>query len=255
MPKNEFNFQGANIQGDAGQIDKRGSQDNRQPAEITSKTAQGMKDRAEELEQQSSRKADENHAPKVNEWYLFISGFLQHKGKPNGITQLWHDVRHQQSGPRTVVETEVWNMDAGKYAEIVWRFIDRDNSRIVITGYSWGGYTALKLCRALKDRGIIVDELILVDAVFRFPLWIGRFTAFMPFIPIKVPSNVAKITWFTQKQNLPRGHKVKTAATNTELEPEQILEVNHQYIDDHPKVRESVLEIIGNEGTSKDETG
>lgn len=184
------------------------------------------------------------HDNGVIHWVTCISGFLQDAGKPNGITAIWNDLR-RFSHPNRVVDHLTWRAKVSKQAEFRWRFLTKDGSKIMLIGYSWGGATALKLCRELKKRGVTVDRLVLIDAVHRHPYWLGRWRSFAKWSKLEVPSNVREVIQFRQNVNLPAGHDlVFEDEALTSFSGPIYLDVTHQFIDDHQVVRQSTLELV-----------
>ena len=184
---------------------------------------------------------------RVQCWVTCISGFLQHKGRPNGITALWNYLRKYNS-PTLVLDHLLWTADVEKEAEFRWRYLDQRENKNVIVGYSWGGQTAVNLCEHLNDRGIQVDHLILIDAVRRLRPWLLRWTAFVPFMRLSIPENVKEVTWYTQNNNLPKGHKVVAKnPRKTKIHERIDMPLQHTYADDfypaHFRIQEIVEEI------------
>lgn len=181
----------------------------------------------------------------VASWIFCMSGFLQHKGRPNGITRLWRKLYAEFAGPDCVVDHHPWNFDPGRIAEFVWRYSDNQAlPKVLIVGYSWGGSSAVKLAEQLQLRGIDVAEMILVDAVYRHKYWCGQWRAFWPWSRILIPSNVLHVSWFRQDVSLPRGHRVIARNPDrTKIEEPVQLYVSHQYVDEHALVEKLTMQL------------
>lgn len=124
--------------------------------------------------------------------------------------------------------------------------LDGSQARVTVAGYSFGGTTAVNLCRELYEQGShTVDALCLCDAVkrrSRYP-W-GWLSALNRAASLRLPPNVLLCDAFYQTQNWPRGHKVLPAKG---LEQEQHvksvrLQDPHAVMDNHTLVRAKVVE-------------
>lgn len=146
----------------------------------------------------------------IDSWHIVISGFLQHEGKSHGMVSLWRSLRSHAS-PTCCVELRSWNDDWRALAELIYRCRShRPKSRphVKIYGYSWGGYSATLLARELARREIVVDAMVLSDAVYRHWYRLGWWRAFSPWSYIEIPNNVREVTWFVQAKDWPRGHEL-----------------------------------------------
>lgn len=173
----------------------------------------------------------------IERWIVCVSGFCQDESKPSGMMRLWRDVHHEvhrnSTNANSVVIPKTWRVDADALAEWMWRTRPVGHPPVIdIVGYSWGGAAAVRLCNALGRRGQKVRNLILCDAVYRHPYWLGNWRAFMPGIPLVVPGTVQNLWTFKQDTNWPRGHRVICARPTVFHGNTMIRDVTHQYIDD-----------------------
>jgi len=164
-------------------------------------------------------------------WLIVIGGFLQDRGKPTGMVRLWLELRKHASA-NTCIELMNWRDDPREYADLVFG-VTGETAQVFLFGYSWGGMTATLLARELKKRGIGVRHMILSDPVFRHWWMLRRWTSFAPWSRIAIPSNVAHVTWFRQRNDWPRGHDlVAQDKCRTAILPATELDLAHVYMDD-----------------------
>lgn len=164
-------------------------------------------------------------SPPVLAWHIVIGGFLQHEGQPVGMVRLWRELYGLHASPETVVALRSWDDSMSNLAEMMYRHRPHsgESAQVKIYGYSWGGASAINLCRRLDELGFSVERLLLCDAVYRSWVPIMRFfRAFCPHRKLRVPENVRRVEWFFQRVDWPRGHRVTanqemTESTGTEL--------------------------------------
>jgi thioesterase domain-containing protein len=113
--------------------------------------------------------------------------------------------------------------------------------KIVIAGYSWGGYSATVLARELAKHGRKVDQMVLCDAVYRHNYWLGNWRALCPLSKIKIPKNVKEVSWFKQQKNYPRGHRIIAESDTTKINKPFELMFKHQRCDDSYLVHKEVF--------------
>ncbi len=113
---------------------------------------------------------------------LFVAGFTQRRSPSNGIHRAFDRAYRTHADATTLVLYLPWLVDVGEIAAMLERLSTetyRESAgetrlRIVIVGYSFGGYTAVQICRKFATGPaslFVVDELILCDPVAR---WVGR---------------------------------------------------------------------------------
>ena len=115
---------------------------------------------------------------------------------------------------------------------------------LIISGHSYGADDSVRLARALDKQGISVDALVLVD----------------PTTPPKIPGNVALCVniyrsrpttdWMPWLRGIPvEREDPSTLVVNRDLRgssvhPELAEQINHFNIDEHPAIREMVVNEI-----------
>lgn len=173
---------------------------------------------------------------KITKWLIVISGFMQNRGKPTGMTRLWLDLGDLQDAHTKVLLLN-WSDDVSEYAEMIWSIAQNGGRRepiIRVFAYSWGSSTAMDFARALQRRGMKIDAMVLSDPVFRHWWILRRWTSLLSWMTLKVPANVGKVHWYRQRNNRPCGHDlVAENALATTIYPAKVLEgIEHQYMDD-----------------------
>lgn len=172
--------------------------------------------------------------PPIRKWIICVAGFLQDEGTPGGLVALWRQLHSVHAAPDVRVEFRAWNDRAGPLAELVWRLRpDTNRPAVVICAYSWGGASAQNIADQLARRGLVVDQMVLADAVYRHGYCLGNWRALVPWSQITIPHNVRRVAWFRQKTNRPRGHDLTAAdPTKTTIEAATLARVDHKYMDD-----------------------
>ena len=190
----------------------------------------------------------------INKWIYVIPGFLQNRGGDNGMVSLWKSLHMMYSDYSTRVELARWNSDWRAHAECINRMCGTDYAKVVIAGYSWGGYSATLLAKQLAKHGQKVKQMVLCDAVYRHKYWLGNWRALWPCSKITIPANVEEVTWFKQQQNYPRGHKLKPESDTTKINSPRELKYKHQKCDDsylfHKEVFKACQATLGRNSTT-----
>ncbi|HUT11796.1 MAG TPA: hypothetical protein VMY42_14950 [Thermoguttaceae bacterium] len=185
-----------------------------------------------------------NELPAIRSWHVCISGFRQQTGEPTGLQRLWLKLGERRD-PETCVFLEPWDLDYDNLAELIW--LCRPAWRpptVRIYGYSWGGYSAVLLARALRSRGIGVRHLVLCDAVYRHRYWLGQWRAFVGWPKIRVPDNVREVFWWRQKGNWPRGHDVVAKdPQKTKIHDPYVAICTHHYMDELESFQQTALTL------------
>ena len=189
----------------------------------------------------------------IYKWIYVIPGFLQDRGGDTGMVSLWKSLHMMYSDYSTRVELAHWNSDWRAHAECINRMSDDQHAKIIIAGYSWGGYSSTLLAQELSKHGRKVQQMVLCDAVYRHRYWLGNWRAMCPWSKIKIPANVDEVTWFRQKENYPRGHKLKPESDMTKINSPQELKYKHQRCDDsylfHKEVFKACHRTLGKNST------
>jgi len=169
-------------------------------------------------------------------WHIVVSGFMQSRGTPNGMVQLWNELYHRHADKDTCVQYLTYNGDFSGMAEMIWRQRDpMAPPTICIYGYSWGGPGSMRLAVELERRGLKVKHMVLSDPVYRPPRWLPtRLWLSMTNLPtIHVPRTVGLVKWFYQRKNRPHGHQLIAEDRNsTKIAKGVQLDYTHQYMDD-----------------------
>ena len=178
--------------------------------------------------------------------HLMITGFTERRDEMSaGLGDLWYQIHKRYAGPDTINHLFHWFESPRNVARWIHRHCyNREEGtypEIQIVGYSFGGQTAINVCRELDNlANITVRSLTLIDAVRRRTRWpIGWLSAFNRIARLTVPANVQRVDSFIQRQNWPRGHKV-TNYLGEEVGQVELM-VKHGQIDSHRIVAAHVL--------------
>jgi pimeloyl-ACP methyl ester carboxylesterase len=143
-----------------------------------------------------------------------------------------------------------WNSDWKAEAEFMFRLSD-SNPRISVVGFSWGaGWGVMQLAKQLERRGLSIHHACLIDPVYRHPYLLGQWRAFVPWIPIMVPRNVKRVTWWRQVMNWPRGHELVGLNEKTRIEQPFYVPATHSNMDDQPRILDECYHICQTELTT-----
>ena len=166
-----------------------------------------------------------------------FNGHGQHARRNTGVGKLLATIEACNCGYEPWLFT--WRHNSKTLA--VWLHNSRPNRRIVLIGFSYGGYTAVLLARELEKLGVDIDHMYLIDAVARPRPRVGSFRSLMDLCWwIKVPHNVKQLTNWRQSVSRPSGHKVVADFRYTKHDP-YTLYVPHTQMDDHARVHATIL--------------
>ena len=173
-----------------------------------------------------------------------IPGFLQDLGTRTRLIDLWQSLHGQLCGVHCSVQLRPWNSDWNAEAEFISRLSD-DRPRVVTIGYSWGaGWGVVQLAKQLAKRGLGIKRACLIDPVYRHQYALGNWRAFIPWVPITIPRNVQRVTWWRQRQSWPMGHNLRAKHTGrTIIEPPGLIQADHAHMDDQESVIKQCREI------------
>ena len=165
-------------------------------------------------------------------WHEIIGGFLQNQGTLTGMIKLWADIHAKCCKPgHTNANFSPWNSNWKHRAEHISRF-SAEEPIILVYAYSWGaGWGARQLAKELDKRGLEIRMMILSDPVYRHPYWLGNWRAFWPYSVIKFPPNVNEISYYIQRIDWPRGHKVEGNKVHNPVEVSR----GHRWMDEAPE--------------------
>lgn len=193
---------------------------------------------------------------------ICISGFKQTRGRHNGILELREELI--AAGHNSGIESRVWYLPwtsnwsdvAGDLSIICAQHGLTPN--VLIAGYSYGGWGAIRLCNSLWERGIKVQALILSDPVARpwymssIPIvclpsitsMLGREYSFS----MRIPGNVRELYEYYQTTNRPQGHRL-IISNGTDYVHSVKLNKRHDQMDDAKEFHGCVLKCAS--GMSK----
>jgi len=181
--------------------------------------------------------------------FLF-TGFTQGDGRPTGMERVYESLDTFRR-PGVHIEIKPWWTDHVALAKFINRQVTGGAYRIVLAGYSYGGYRATRVAQELENLGVTVHRLFLVDAVWR-PSYPIPFTKHLPsllsmsrFPNLHVPANVRRVNAWRQRLGPfaefpinPMGHNlVIENRGETEFSGFKPLEVVHSECDDNVEVR------------------
>lgn len=170
----------------------------------------------------------------ISRWHILISGFTQTLGGATGTRRLWLELRELSSADCSV-QIYPWNTEWREVAAFV-RGCSYPSVAINVYGYSWGGNGAVQLAEALAEEGLVVDQLLLCDAVWRsnlLPSWLPANPLSLLSAPkLKVPVNVRHVKWCYQRQDRPRGHVPVARGSSTFISEGVQVDLPHAGMDD-----------------------
>lgn len=173
---------------------------------------------------------------------ILITGFTQSGRNLSGLELLYDKLIRRLSDHKfiSIVTMHEWDDDM---KAIAMRESRMRPDEIMVVGYSYGGSSALRLCRHLQTEGLTVSMLGLVDPVYRRFRSIPALSSFLPWKKLRVPNNVEKVCHFFQRQNYPRGHDLKLdGPTHVSVSTE--LQLTHAAIDNNSYVHITLLNSI-----------
>lgn len=172
----------------------------------------------------------------VNRWIVCVTGFMQPESRLTGVEILQDNLRRRCQAADAIVALKAWADSPWHIAERIWNRRPRNgNPHVVLIGYSWGGYTAVKIARELQKRGIEVEALLLCDAVWRSRTIFFRWLSMLNCWTIRIPANVRKAFVWRQANNRPCGSRIKVEDRRTLVDEHVVQDRTHQYMDDDPE--------------------
>ena len=188
----------------------------------------------------------------MNASFIFlVSGFSQDRGAYHGILKLREELYSQGfgSGSANRIIYLDWRAKFDLVAQELSIICNHHGyrPRVLVAGYSYGGWGALELCREFQPRGIDVESLNLSDPVGRPRWWPRPLPAATSLLSrdwapkLFVPGNVQVVHSFFQRRDRPQGHKLRTTNGTRELSPVE-LDRTHKRMDDAPEFHKRVLD-------------
>jgi pimeloyl-ACP methyl ester carboxylesterase len=206
---------------------------------------------------------DKGSSDAVRRWVVFISGFLQREGSATPFEKLHRRISKRIADPDTIVLLRSWRDSVDDLAQRIANWRNGCDPHITIVGYSYGGWSANKLARALQGFDMQVDAMILCDPVGR---WLGSWPSIcsmLNVLPVVVPANVRNLWSFRQTRQRPYGARIALQReaqaigfgrinAGTLWRGQTVLaEVPHVNMDDLPKFQETVYLAVGNNSEQK----
>ncbi len=177
----------------------------------------------------------------INRWIFCFNGYAQGERWRTGVGRIHRDILAKCSAPDTYLQLCSWRDDVSQMADNIMEW-GGGLPEVVLIGYSYGGWTAVLLCRELKRRGFAVDHLVLIDAVWRWQQRLASISSLFDGHQIAVPDNVKRVTSWRQKVSKPMGHPIVGDEKRITID-RRTLNVAHLYADDVPEVRELAVSI------------
>lgn len=189
----------------------------------------------------------------INRWHFVLSGFTQSEARLTGCMKLWRKIHHHC--PNTRAELRKWSDDFAAVAEWIHLCRNGQTPDVVISGYSFGGFSGTILAKELRNRGLGVRALVLCDPVYRHWYRAGWWRSLMPWSTIEIPDNVQNVYLLRQDNDRfstgrsggwiqPAGHDIVLEDDKkTVLHPEIVLASQHAYMDDAPEFHEISLKV------------
>jgi len=178
----------------------------------------------------------------VERWIVCVGGLGQDEPGRHGIDEIQDAVFRQCTCEFTRVPRMSWR-DSPK--AIARRIFNRrpvgHQPRVVLIGFSYGGWTAVLIARELEGLNVPVETLLLIDAVWRPLAWLPSLTSLMRRWKIDLPANVGACYAWRQKRSTPCGHDIDPGRVRQFTE--HTLNVPHDEIDEHPEVWAKALAV------------
>jgi pimeloyl-ACP methyl ester carboxylesterase len=167
-----------------------------------------------------------------------ITGFLQGDKEETGFEHACETSwRKLASDTCTVYQPQVWTAKSKPILDQLARW---GVKHVFILAYSHGQALAMELAREAPKHGIKTVTMCLCDPVGRNPLlprwqWAQALSArsLTPFMTIRVPDTVRRVTWCRQYVNLPRAHDLAWNPMTTRREPALVIDCDHSAIQWH----------------------
>ena len=187
---------------------------------------------------------------RIQRVHALFAGFTQKwESGYNGLS--WAEYRIWEkfhTSPGTLINYFPWYIPSRDYCGMIEKYGrvpgNGDTTPFIhLTGYSFGGQSAVNCCLRFFEMGIPVQRLILIDPIRRnstYP-W-GWLSAINRFRSFQIPTNVERVDWFWQSNNWPRSHVVKAIdCKKTSIVEHPLLKRKHANIDNAPEVFEEII--------------
>lgn len=177
----------------------------------------------------------------IKRWIICFNGYTQGDRWRTGVGKIHRRILTTCSGPDTYAKLCSWRDNVSDLADRICEW-GGSAPEVKVFGYSYGGYTSVLLCRELEKRGIEVENLVLIDAVWRWHDWLASFQSLFSNHEIRIPVNVKEVLAYRQQRNKPSGHDVVVDDSMTQIE-EIFLNVTHAFMDDQDVVLEKAMQL------------
>jgi len=173
----------------------------------------------------------------------YASGFREKRGNLTGTKKNSRLIR--ENYPHAQINYVEWDDDPKEYARDLAEKWKQDDT-VILMGYSWGcGNWLHKFLWELwrLSPHIFIDHVFFVDPVVRSKWFWMRWLAITDHGTIDLPNNIAQWQGVRQDLNEPNASNLRIggkAVPRTDLHP---LHCKHSDIDNHPSVRNIVLQI------------
>lgn len=158
----------------------------------------------------------------INCWVNFFTGFTQGEGNPTPIEKIHRRVSQRLVAPDVVVTLNTWRDSVRDRAKRIQRWRNGKPPRIVVVGYSYGGWSANQLCWELQKFDLEVEALMLCDPVGRIFGHLPSIFSMLDVIPLTVPANVRSLWTWRQVYDRPRGAKIRLQKEFTALTDDSV---------------------------------
>lgn len=168
-----------------------------------------------------------------------VPGFKQHFGSITLLWRLWRKLEADLNETGQTVQVRLWNNDWKQEADFIrLNALYPPQLQVVLIGYSWGaGWGCIELAKHLEELKVFVDQMCLIDPVYRHPLLVLRWLAYFPSVPITIPANVGTVTHWRQTRSRLQGHKLHCKSRVTKVYEAAVYDnVEHRRMDDIPEV-------------------
>lgn len=174
-----------------------------------------------------------------------ISGFLETEKRPSGIEDiLWEVFAHVEG---VVCCRFLWNDSRVTMRRQINRIVELwPDIKPSILGYSYGGTTACGLADDLRPDQITIENLFLIDPVWRPFKKLPSCFSIMGVGTLWAEPNVDRVYVWRQRQSVVRGCKVKRRDVRTTL-TEDLLNYPHTRIDNSGLIQAQILARLKNE--------
>jgi hypothetical protein len=176
----------------------------------------------------------------IAKWYIFINGHGQGARVHTGLGYAYRQTRDMHCEDSAVIELHDWRTNVKTLATRI-AAQSVESPLISLSGFSYGGMTAVSLCRILERYNLDVTKLFLVDAVWRKRDKIASPWSLLDRWRIHTPANVRSCLSWRQHVGVLKGHQVIPAKST--LFEERTCNVRHVLMDSQRDVIDEILDF------------